>query len=476
MDNNKSFIDITYYIGIIRRRKWFFIVPLVVVYAAFIVASFILPKVYEAKAIILVEEQNVVNPLLKNLAVSTTVASRLNALREEILAWPRLFQLVEKLGLNKDVNNPLELERLIQNIRKHITLKMKSKDIVIISYQGKAPKDTQELVNTLCDILIQRNLSIQNEDTASAIDFITEQLNVYKKKLDASEEALRKFKEVYGLGVPVKSNIAGKGVKVAVNNASGSGNYLLENASPAGVTLNRINKELADLEAELVMASVDCTPEHPRIKSLKSRIASLKEKRNQYIKELAQKVGVKPEEYISIADSVPRQQEELIRLQRDKAINERIYAMLLERLETAKITNNLDNSDNRTKFRIVEPARLPLIPIKPNKIKLNLLGIILGGMMGFGFVYLLEYTDSSFKSEDELKNMFGYPVLGNISRIVTEDDEKAHKEFRKKVIYITGITILVIAIILFFVFKGGEILSAIGSVLYSLMLKLSHRS
>lgn len=436
------------YTQIFLRRKWFFITPLLIVYISFLVSSYFLPKIYEAKAVMLIEEKKVVNPLLKNLAVSTTVAQRLTALREEILAWPRLFQLVERLGLNKDIKTPLDLERLILDIRRNINLRMKSQDVVTISFRGKDSQNTQELVNTLCDILIKRNLSLQSEDTESAIDFINQQLSIYKKKLDESETALRKFKEVYGLGnLPQVSNtVTTKSTVVTTSD---------QNVVPMGVTLIQINKELADLEAELVIASVDSTPEHPRIKDLKRRIQSLKEKRNQYIEEVATKAGLDPQSYVNIADSLPRQQEELARLSRDKAINERIYAMLLERLETAKITERLDTSENRTKFRIIEPARLPLLPIKPNRLKLNFLGILLGGVIGFGFVYLLEYTDSSFKNEEELKEYFGYPVLGSISKMVTEEELKHKNRVTWRVITIIFIFIVILTISLIFLNKIG---------------------
>ncbi|RKY37022.1 MAG: hypothetical protein DRP72_03540 [Candidatus Omnitrophota bacterium] len=447
MEEQRQKFNLQEYWNMFLRRKWFFIVPLIILYLSFLVSSYFLPKIYEAKATILIEEKKVVSPLLRNLAIPTTAAQRLNALREEILAWPRLFQLVEKLELNKDVHSHLELERLISTIRKNITLRMRSNEIITISYRGKDPKNTQKLVNTLCEILIQRNVVSQVEDTESAIDFINEQLAIYKKKLDESEAALRKFKEVYGLyKVPLADSLH--------VGASKSGNVSPENAS-FKIPLMQINKELGELEAELVIASVDCTDEHPRIKSLKRRIASLKEKRKQYIEKIANKVGVDPISYVDIADSFPRQQEELARLTRDKAINERIYAMLLERLESAKITERLDNSENRTKFRIIEPARLPLIPVKPNKLKLNLLGLILGGMVGFGFVYLLESTDTSFKSADELKSLFNSPVLGTISKIVTEKDLEERTNNVKKIFLVFLLIFFLTTLLVIFISKIG---------------------
>ena len=375
------------YLRIFLRRKNFFLLPLIILFSVTIIVSFFLPKAYEAKAVILVEEGKVINPLLKNLAVSTTVSERLHLLREEILSWPRVVQLVEELGLNKNKNSPLEFEKLIADIRMRISVNMKGNDIITISYSDRDPAITQKVVNTISDIFIRRNLSTQSEESNTAIDFIKDQLATYKKKLEASEGALRKFKETYGLQMPLAA---------------------------------QINTGLARLEAELTTLLVDSTEEHPRVKELRGNIQSLKEKRAQQVRQAAEIATVDTKRYIEIAESVPRQEQELARLTRDTEVNEKLYAMLLERLETARISQELEDSENKTKFKIIEPARFPLKPVKPDKIKLGLMGLLLGAMAGFGCIYLVEYNDQSFKGVEELKSFFDLPVLGAISEIVTE--------------------------------------------------------
>lgn len=405
MSENKQEINWQDYLHIFLRRKWLFIIPFLVILSATIVISFFLPKVYEAKAIILVEEGKMINPLLKNLAVSSSVGERLHMLKEEILSWPRMVQLVEEMGLNKNKNNPLEFEKLITDTRKQISVSMRGEDVITISYQGQDPLVTQEIVNTITDILIRRNLDTQNEEANTAIDFIQDQLGVYKKRLESSEEALRQFKETYGLQMPL-----------AV----------------------QINTELAKLESELTTLLVDCTEEHPRVKELRSQMQSLKEKRAEQIQRAAENVKANPKEYIEIAESAPKQEQELARLTRDTQINEKIYAMLLEKLESARISQQLEVSENKTKFKIVEPARLPLKPIKPNKVKFTLMGLILGLMAGFGCIYLAEYTDRSFKGIEELKLFFNLPVLGAIPRIITEEDIYKGKGIGKKIAVTLG--------------------------------------
>ena len=368
--------------------------------------------------------------MLKNLSASATAVERLNALKEEILAWPRLFQLVERLGLNKNTEDPLALERRIVNIRNSINLRMRSNEVMTISYRSRSPKDTQKLVNTLCGILGQRSVLSQLEDTESAIDFVNDQLVIYKNKLEESDAALREFKEVYG-------------------------SDQIDGDSSVGITLTRINEELAALEAELVMTSIDNTNEHPRVRDLKHRIGALKNERFRYIQRVADEAGIKPDAYVSIADSLPRQQEQLARLSRDRAINEKIYAMFLERLETAKITERLDNSENKTKFKVIEPARLPLVPVKPNKLKISILGLFLGAAVGLGLAYMFEYMDSSFKSAEQLKSFFDGPVLGTISKIVTPHDLKEQRIFRKRMYWFTGSAVVSVIILAFIVIKIG---------------------
>ncbi|MFH1996042.1 MAG: GNVR domain-containing protein [Candidatus Omnitrophota bacterium] len=439
MEEVKSNFDLTHFLRLIVKKKWFVIAPIVVLTVSFSVSSFFFPKAYRARAIILIEESNVVNPLLGGLAITSPVKEKIRALREEMLSWPRIFQLVEKLGMSEESKSPLEVEMKIASIRNSISLEMRTDNVVVISYTGSDPFKTQKLVNTLCDILIAQNAASQIEETGSAIEFINEQLTIYKGKLDVSEKLLREFKEVYGFHM------------ISVNdgletNASAGPN----SESTIGMPIMRVNQELAELRSELVMAQVDCTENHPRVVGLKRRIDSLREERNLHIKEVAAAAGIDADLFVNIADSAPRQQEELARLTRDKATNEKLYAMLLERLETAKITERLDSSDNRRKFKVIEPARLPYRAAKPNKALISLIGLLLGCGVGFGSVYLMDFLNLSFKNEDQLKEYYQHPVLGNISRIMTSEDLLKSGAIGRRVIPLVGLSsiLLTAAIIL----------------------------
>lgn len=64
--------------------------------------------------------------------------------------------------------------------------------------------------------------------------------------------------------------------------------------------------------------------------------------------------------------------------------------------------------------RMIESVELPKEPVAPNK-KMNIaIGFLLGAMIGFGTVFLMEYLDNTYKSKEQLEKDLDIPVLGVI--------------------------------------------------------------
>lgn len=81
---------------------------------------------------------------------------------------------------------------------------------------------------------------------------------------------------------------------------------------------------------------------------------------------------------------------------------------------------NIMRVDNITILNAAKSIDSPS-PIKPN-IQLNiLLAFIVSLLISFGVVFLLEYMDDTIKSEKEIVNYTGLPVLASISKIKKSD-------------------------------------------------------
>jgi len=401
-------VNILSYLQIFFRRKWFFIIPLAAgLGIGFFVAN-ALPKIYESYTVMLIEEEKLDNPIISGLAVSTSAAQRMKNLREQILGWNRLVKLAEKLGLTKDIKNQSQFENLILNdLRKNIYVTMRGANLVRIAFQGENPDRTQLTVKTITDSFIEENIASQDKESDIAITFLEEQLKIYKNKIKGSE--------------------------------------------------------VAELEDQLKTLLVDSTEEHPLVKDLRQKIAKARDElpaNTEFItenqdfvknpiydklrKDLEKEISSLKTSQVSAPGSSanPSQPSDdgfykvaLLStvLARDLNVNQTIYNMLLQRLETAKISKRLEASREGTRYTVLDPARVPLAPIKPNKVLITLLGVFLGGALGAGIIVLMEFVDTSFIGVDEAKAILKLPILGAISKIITAEDiarEKAKNTTR----------------------------------------------
>jgi len=65
----------------------------------------------------------------------------------------------------------------------------------------------------------------------------------------------------------------------------------------------------------------------------------------------------------------------------------------------------------------IEPAEADLEPVRPRTLMNTALAIVVGGMLGLGTVFLIEYLDDTVKSPDQVEKTLGLPVLGTIAKI-----------------------------------------------------------
>ena len=144
------------FLKIIFRRKWLIIVPVFIGIVGGVIAGNIIPKTYESSSLILVEEGRVINPLIQGIAVSTSIAQRLSMLREQILGWDRMIQLIKALELDKNVNNQSEFETLIKNLRRDIKVGLRGQNLITISYEGKKPQEAQRNTRLLRERICRR--------------------------------------------------------------------------------------------------------------------------------------------------------------------------------------------------------------------------------------------------------------------------------------------------------------------------------
>ena len=491
------------YLQIVFHRKWLFMLPFFIVFFTATIGSFFLPKYYRSSVLILVEEEKPVNPLARELPYVTTgpaptLAEQLKTLTEKILSYPHLITLVKALELDKGVTDPLTYEKLILGIRKRTEVRMKAPDVFQISYEDKNPKRSRTLINTLIQIFIEENISKKTEEAMVAVTFAEEQAQIYKQKLEESEKALYEFKSKYPLQLPGKEQDLNVSMLINYQTALTTVEMNLKEVqnkidlyrrqlsgqepviiSSEMIDLNpavtRLNTKLQDLQSKLDTLMTN-DPTAPEILDIQIEIEDVREKLRLeteklvdsetadtaplFYQRLEQKLkdaqmeaddlsgrGKNLEklvkEYEGKIETLPEQEKDLARLTRDTRVNENIYEMLRLKVEENRLTAE-EVKKKGTRYTILEKARLPLKPSKPQILLTSIVAFILGVFSGFGCVFVAEFSDHSFRGIEDAKQFLELPILGSIPIIADGDALRARRTRNRQ--------IAVLIIILFVVF------------------------
>ena len=82
---------------------------------------------------------------------------------------------------------------------------------------------------------------------------------------------------------------------------------------------------------------------------------------------------------------------------------------------------------------VLSPAALPdhPSPVKPNKLLNIAIAAVIGLMIGVGLAFLLEYKDTTIKTEADVEEYLGLPIIGLVSPIDEKEFLQPQNEVRK---------------------------------------------
>jgi polysaccharide chain length determinant protein (PEP-CTERM system associated) len=116
-------------------------------------------------------------------------------------------------------------------------------------------------------------------------------------------------------------------------------------------------------------------------------------------------------------EDTPKREQELTLLSRDYDDIKKNYQSLLEKNMKAQMAENLERKQQGEQFRVLDPARLPVIPVKPDRNKILLMGGAIGLIAGLGLAWLRESMDQSFHTVSDIENYLEIPVLATIPNL-----------------------------------------------------------
>jgi capsular exopolysaccharide synthesis family protein len=175
--------------------------------------------------------------------------------------------------------------------------------------------------------------------------------------------------------------------------------------------LKGLQESIADEKQKLVSSGGSVINPLSFAESLITSILQI-ETENKSLKAKADAYYAITQKYNVSLNSLPEKSLKLARFQREAEVNNNIFMMLREKFEESRIKE----ASQIGSIRIVDYAEAPKIPIKPDKMRNLIIGILYGFGLGIGIILVREYLDRTLKSIEDVERL-GFPVLGSIPLI-----------------------------------------------------------
>ena len=126
---------------------------------------------------------------------------------------------------------------------------------------------------------------------------------------------------------------------------------------------------------------------------------------------------------------------ELTELMRDYGVLQEQYASLKKKSEDSKMAAELERRQIGEQFMVIEGARLPERPFSPDRTRINMMGIAGGLGFALAIVALLEYRDTTLKTDADVVVSLSLPVLAVIPAMVNSGE---HRRLKRRKIWIAA--------------------------------------
>jgi polysaccharide chain length determinant protein (PEP-CTERM system associated) len=362
--------------------------------------------------------------------------------------------------------------------------KQRHLDAFSISYQDKEPRVAMLVANELANIFVEENAKMRGTRATETSGFLEAELEGSRKRIEAIEQELNEYRQKHMGELPeqldtnlrildrlnaslnqkerslqdARINLAALENELTVRqNAliAGAGN---DSASTPSAKLPEEYMSLPQLKEKLAGLRTAYTEQHPDVVRLKAKIEKIEMDGTQSapqgrpskkldvgvsasaarqttvitgtIRTLETEIAnlnMEIKEYQRRVEATPTRELELLALKRDYDNMNSAYDSLLKRKLEAEVSANLEKKQKSEQFQIIEPAELPKIPTFPDPRKLFVITIAAGLGLAVGLIFLLEISDTSLRTRDDLEDKFGLAILATVPRIFDEMDVKRHR-------------------------------------------------
>ncbi|WP_242479065.1 XrtA system polysaccharide chain length determinant [Lamprobacter modestohalophilus] len=474
--------EIFQYLRGVWRYRWVVLgLAWVIAIAGWIYVSTI-PNEYRASARLFVDTQSVLRPLLRGLTIQPDFAERVSLMSRMLLSRPNLEKVLRMSDLELSANSPSEREAMLSRLNAKIRINSnRSAPIYNLSYEDQDPESATRVVQALVSIFIEEALAGDQTASTTAQNFLDQEIAAYEADLRASELRLADFKRRNAGLLPGDTGYYAtlerargqlRDARLALEEATQRRAQLMaqiqaenERARSNAEDFNdssALDPQVAAAQARLDDLLLRFTERHPDVLELQRLIDELKRRSaierakanenqpsrlvqastvygnlrialNEAEADVAS-LQARVDEFESRVtgltekiDAIPEIEADLTQLTREYNTISNQHSKLLERRESARLSQQVENSVEGIKFRVIDPPIAPKKPSAPNRLLLALAVLVVAVGGGAAAAVALDLLRPIYDDRRILYRTTGLPVLGVVSLIRTPQQRRLER-------------------------------------------------
>jgi polysaccharide chain length determinant protein (PEP-CTERM system associated) len=465
------------YMSVLRRRRMWFIVPLLACTVAGVLLALFLPRTYKSVAQIGVAAPTLSPEVLQGVS-SLDPAERQRAISQQLLSRTVLDRVIREERINPE--QPIEVTANWLRTRTHVdvpepigrTSSRSGLDSFNLMFLDSTPERAQAIANRLAYVFVEENARTRTDQAQNTSEMLAQALRQSHDRLLELEKQLRAKKEQNMGNLPdqINANVSmlnglRQSQESISNQLRGEQDRLTmiesqlqsmqQGAGPAlttssTVAILTVQNRIASLQHELMQKrALGYTDKHPEIAHLERELTAARGQLEESQKDggarnvlqadpaYRQKVAERDAAKFRIAqlqrqatqiqrqigsftrrvELAPMVEQDLQSLNRDYEFESARYKELSSKHQSALMAEDLARKQGGERFSVLYPATLPTSPESPKIVRLLLMCLGLGFALGAGLVAAREFLDRSVHDARALQTEFEIPVLGEIPRI-----------------------------------------------------------
>jgi polysaccharide biosynthesis transport protein len=434
---------------ILYARRMVALLALLATVLTTVVVSLLLPKKYTAGTAVVLDVKSpdqLSGMVLPAMAMPGYMATQVDIINSDRVAQKvvRLLKLGSVPQVQDDWREATEGKIPLENwlgelLQKSLDVKpSRESNVIAVNFKGADPGFAAAVANAFAQAYIDTTIELKVEPAKQYAAWFEAQSKTLRDRLEAAKGKLSAYQLEKGIVVTddrlnyenQKLNELQSALVIAeAQSAESSSKQKSGNADTLqdvmqSPVISQLKSDIARLDAKLQEARGNLGANHPQIQRMNAELESLRQQEQAEVRKISASINtstrVSKEKQTELRAAIEAHKKRILELkggrdevsvlQQEVDAAQRSYDAINQRAAQS----NLESNSTQTNVSILTPATPPLQPSSPKLMLNTLLSIFLGTLLGVGAALAMELLDRRVRSEEDLAEGLGLPVLASI--------------------------------------------------------------